>query len=105
MSAFHKVKVWAVAGLTALTLLQRSDLIGDRRRDAASGHQSDPHRECWHTCACEGGALEGGEGCTTRRCSVEAGHAALWYCSWGYTARLGGPPREALYTVELRGVR
>jgi hypothetical protein len=34
-----------------------------------------------------------------------AGHAALWYCSWGYTARLGGPPREALYTVALRGVR
>jgi hypothetical protein len=32
-------------------------------------------------------------------------HAALWYCSWGYTARLGGPPREALYTVALRGVR
>jgi hypothetical protein len=27
------------------------------------------------------------------------------YCSWGYTARLGGPPREALYTVALRGVR
>jgi hypothetical protein len=32
------------------------------------------------------------------------GHAALWYCSWGYTARLGGPPREALSTVALRGV-
>jgi hypothetical protein len=39
------------------------------------------------------------------RCSVGAGHAALWYCSWGYTERLGGPPREALYTVALRGVR
>jgi hypothetical protein len=24
------------------------------------------------------------------------------YCSWGYMARLGGPPREALYTVALR---
>jgi hypothetical protein len=53
---------------------------------------------CW--CS----ALEGGEGrvgCTTRRYSVKASHAALWYCSWGYTARLGGPPREALYTVAL----
>jgi hypothetical protein len=40
-----------------------------------------------------------------RWCSVGAGHAALWYCSCGYTARLGGPPREALYTVALRGVR
>jgi hypothetical protein len=32
-----------------------------------------------------------------------AGHAALWYlyCSWGYTARRGGPPRES---VTLRGV-
>ena len=28
-----------------------------------------------------------------------------WYCSWGNTARLGGPLREALYTVALRGVR
>jgi hypothetical protein len=26
------------------------------------------------------------------------------YCSWGYTARLGGPPREVLYTVALRAV-
>jgi hypothetical protein len=43
--------------------------------------------------------------CTTRLCSVAAGYAALWYCSWGYTARLGGPLREALYTVALRGVR
>ena len=58
-----------------------------------------------HTCACEGGALEGCVGYTTRRCSVGAGHTALWYCSWGYTARLGGPPREALYTVALWGVR
>jgi hypothetical protein len=61
-----------------------------------------------HTCACEGGALEGGVWCvecTLRRCIVGAGHAALWYCSWGYTARLGGSPHEALYTVALRGVR
>jgi hypothetical protein len=41
----------------------------------------------------------------TRQYSVGAGHAVLWYCSWGYTARLGGPPREALYTVALRGER
>jgi hypothetical protein len=41
-------------------------------------------------------------GCTTRWCSVRAGHAALWYSSCGYTARLGCPPREALYTVALR---
>jgi hypothetical protein len=46
-----------------------------------------------------------GAGCTIRSFSVGAGHAALWYCSWGNTARLGGPPREALYTVALRGVR
>jgi hypothetical protein len=48
-----------------------------------------------------------GEVCTTRRCSVGAGHcgiAALWYCSWGYTAKLGGPPREALYTGALQDV-
>jgi hypothetical protein len=32
-----------------------------------------------------------------------ASHAVLCYYSWGYTARLGGPPREALYTVALRG--
>jgi hypothetical protein len=38
-------------------------------------------------------------GCITR---LEA-QAALWYCSWGCTARLGGPPREVLYTVALRG--
>jgi hypothetical protein len=25
-------------------------------------------------------------GCTTQWCSVGAGHAALWYCSCGYTA-------------------
>ena len=43
-------------------------------------------------------------GCTTQWCSVGAGHAALWYCSWGYMARRGGPPREALYTVALRPV-
>jgi hypothetical protein len=36
---------------------------------------------------------------------VGAGHVALWYCSWGYTARLGGPPHELLYTVALRVVR
>jgi hypothetical protein len=56
----------------------------------------------------EGGALERGEAgvvCTTRWCSVGAGHVALWYSSWGCTARLGGPPREVLYTVALRGVR
>ena len=105
MSASLKVKVWAVAGLTALTLLHRSECSSVTDDGMRAVAQSDPHRECWHTCACEGGALEGGEGCTTRRCSVEAGHAALWYCTLGYTARLGGPPREALYTVELRGVR
>lgn len=38
----------------------------------------------------------------TRRCSVGAGHASLWYCSGGYTARRGGALRETLYTVALR---
>jgi hypothetical protein len=43
-------------------------------------------------------------GCTTRRCSVVAGHAALWYCSWGYTARLGGPPIARRCTPSHCGV-
>jgi hypothetical protein len=107
VSASLKVKVWAVAGLTALTLLHHSEcssVTDDGMRAVAI---SLTHIESAGTPACarEGGALEGDEGCTTRRCSVVAGHAALWYCSCGYTARLGGPPREALYTVALRGVR
>jgi hypothetical protein len=42
-------------------------------------------------------------GCTTRRCSVGDGHAALWHRSWGYTAGWWLSAREALYTVALRG--
>jgi hypothetical protein len=60
-------------------------------------------QEQWRqTCACEGGALEGGEGCGVYDTELQRGG---WSCSWGNTARLGGPPREALYTVALRGVR
>jgi hypothetical protein len=50
--------------------------------------------------------------CMIRQCSVGPGHTALWFLyrlvpvlQLDYTARLGGPPREAMYTVALRGVR
>jgi hypothetical protein len=87
-----------VAGLTALTLLHLSEccsVTDDGMRAVTTSLTTS--RVLAHL-RCEGGALEGDEGCTTRWCSVVAGHAALWYCSGGYTARLGGPPREALST-------
>jgi hypothetical protein len=31
-------------------------------------------------------------------------HAAQWYCSYCFKARLVGPPHKALYTVALQGV-
>ena len=79
MSASLKVKVWAVAGLTALTLLHHSEcssVTDDGMRAVAI---SLTHIESAGTPACarEGGALEGDEGCTTRWCSVGAGRAAL----------------------------
>jgi hypothetical protein len=44
------------------------------------------------------GALECGVGCTTLWLS----YAILWYCSWGYTPRLGGLPREVLVSLSTR---
>ena len=51
VSASLKVKVWAVAGLTALTLLHHSECssVTDDGMRAVAIDQSDPHRECWHT--------------------------------------------------------